>query len=462
MLNRFSDVGEFGNVGNLPTDSQSVRRAPARLFAARPASRSDLGKTIRFRPAGTTRISSVSNSLMQQGPWSWLTRFLKAAVSWFVIVLGLLLAVFGIRQAEEFPVFDVAVPHSWPIVEIRAAFAIIALFGSITAIRNRRQAGVLLLVATPVIAASAAWLESAHSYASFPDIVEAFAWCSLFFAVPAAFWLLTAWAKWPPLVSSRLIPGTRIPLRPVACSLLFVICLGLGVFAALNTEMPRGNYVCRGARSDLVSTQRFPGQVVFTARVLLVGNAVNAYNQFSRWCIARVERRYWGLPWWAPPVVILRGFFEQGERREYFIDGSPSRGLFTHFLPIVEPCPCGHWLHLDQAAVVQRVLEEGPPKSGARVIGLVFWGSWRDQPARGVKVLVTGPGGTISITTDRHGVYERSGLPPGHYSIRPEAVDASRECDVKSGDNWGPSLLIPLALPWYGRLPEIEYVSPLP
>ncbi len=200
--------------------------------------------------------------------------------------------------------------------------------------------------------------------------------------------------------------------------------------------------------SPPVSVQRFPDHVVFTAKVVMVGFPVDAFYRTSSWSIVRVERRYWGWPSWAPNFVILRTLFNNAKKGdEYFVDGRRSEGLLTHFVPIVEHYACCHTERLDYAAVDLRVLEDGPPRSGVRIIGRVGTDLVGFEPARGVKLLVTGPDGkTTTTTTDQQGIYDLVGLPEGHYSVLVESESQRRyfykiEGDVKSGEVWGYSLI---------------------
>jgi hypothetical protein len=99
---------------------------------------------------------------------------------------------------------------------------------------------------------------------------------------------------------------------------------------------------------------------------------------------------------------------------------------------------------IGRAAVDLRVLQDGPPSSGVRIIGRVYADTY-GTPASGAKVLITVPGGSISTTTDQQGIYDLVGLPAGRYSVRLEPGIATMyshetEQDVKSGEVWGATL----------------------
>jgi hypothetical protein len=65
--------------------------------------------------------------------------------------------------------------------------------------------------------------------------------------------------------------------------------------------------------------------------------------------------------------------------------------------------------------------------------------------ASGVAVVIEGPAGAISTTTDHEGIYDVTGLPPGHYSIRVPSSRRHGSCQdvseqgLKSGDVGGAS-----------------------
>jgi hypothetical protein len=199
-----------------------------------------------------------------------------------------------------------------------------------------------------------------------------------------------------------------------------------------------------------VGVQRFPDQFVFTARVVLVGRSFGLLPGHSYWSVARVQRRFPGLPSPTSDFVIFRWFFKPGERGEYFVDGRRGPGLLGRLLPIVEVYPCCRTQPLDRAALELRVLQGGPPKSGVRIVGRVVNAFPTSEPARGVKMLITGPAGSVTTTTDQQGIYDLTGLPAGHYSIQVESESERQrglECDVKSGEVLQSTLTAPLAQP---------------
>src|SRR5258706_5485287 len=94
-----------------------------------------------------------------------------------------------------------------------------------------------------------------------------------------------------------------------------------------------------------------------------------------------------------------------------------------------------------------RILRGTPTREGVRVIGQTSVGY--GKPLRGVKVLVTGPSGTITVVTDQDGIYDLPNLPVGHYKVHVDGCKANDRwhvCDIepeanfKSGDTFASQL----------------------
>jgi hypothetical protein len=162
-----------------------------------------------------------------------------------------------------------------------------------------------------------------------------------------------------------------------------------------------------------------------------------------------VEQRFGGLSRWNRRYVVLtQGVFESGQ--EYFFSGNTRDGRLTGFL-IVEVELCRLQALLKDAEAELRILRDGPPKSGARIIGRVthyLMTDYRTEVMPGINVVITGPTGSITTTTDELGIYDVSGVPPGRYSIRTETYNDKLQqypsCGLGSenpklavGDVWG-------------------------
>lgn len=93
---------------------------------------------------------------------------------------------------------------------------------------------------------------------------------------------------------------------------------------------------------------------------------------------------------------------------------------------------------MDRAVISLRVLQDGPPKSGVRIIGQVFESYFAaSSPARGVNVRIAGPNGDVVLATDDQGIYDITGLPPGHYSVGVGSREAIWTGELKTGEIGG-------------------------
>jgi hypothetical protein len=161
-----------------------------------------------------------------------------------------------------------------------------------------------------------------------------------------------------------------------------------------------------------------------------------------------VEQQFWGLPAWDKRIILIAVPLHHGE--VYFVDGRRMPGLLTQFLPVVEVSSCNRTRLLKDATVDLRVLHDGPPRDGVRIIGEVKRGRhW--EKAAGVKVLISAPNGITTTETDKEGIYDVTGLPAGPYTIiadaKPLRPESSRcqtyaDADLKSGAIWGCELVI--------------------
>jgi hypothetical protein len=266
--------------------------------------------------------------------------------------------------------------------------------------------------------------------------------CSAPFLAFGLFWLGTHRLGWATLLSRRPQSFSRraaVIVLTCCVVLLADIAVTLGI-SALRSSLWSPD--CSGR--SLFVRSLFPGYSVFTARVIVAGPSIQVLTNLSRtdrqasdvlglhvgdWAIAAVQKKFWGVPW--PPLVLLiNGIYWKGEK--YFIDGRRAHGLLTEFLPIVEAGPCSRSRPLVDADLELRVLQEGPPAIGDRIIGYaISQAPVRDvlqppkarPPLPGAHVLVTGPSGTAVITTDENGVYEIDGAPPGDYRLKLELPD---------------------------------------
>lgn len=230
-------------------------------------------------------------------------------------------------------------------------------------------------------------------------------------SAPGFFWVLAAWRRWPVLLSAW--PFTRQPwLRLFVGCGLGVILFATSAFGSLFMPWWRPIGDCNGL--PLLDGNGHPRFTDFTAKILLTGP--ETWRGYSLWALARVERRFSGEPWLGSDLVILRGGFRRKDNgRRYFMEGYRSSG-FARVLPIITPTQCSHTALLDRAGVDVRILMDGPPKSGARLIGAVGGCSLYD-PRPGVSIRVDGPATSFDLVTDKQGIYDAKDLPSGIYTI---------------------------------------------
>ena len=383
----------------------------------------------------------MSNSYMGRVQRAWLTPFLKDSASFAVFSLGTIIGVCGIAVVADMPVFR---GYFQPWLSRVVGLGLIgfgALFASVVALVNRRMAAWLLLSISPIAAVFVTWWLWHDSYnprISVSRILLIFTVACLPLAVPGAFWITTSRAGWSPVLSLRFLPNKRS--RAFGGIFLFASCALGGVLLSLYLHEIGGGE-CRGYPT--LSVPQVPDQAVFTASLTFTGGTLRDPG-FGTWSLMHVRQKFWGLPWWVPDFVIVRGFFKV-EKSEYLVDVRRSQGLLTHFLPLFEIYPCCHTGPIDRAAADLRSLRDGPPKSGARIIGTVYTDMYvTSEPARNVKVTVVGPNGSTSTTTDQEGIYDLVGLPQGHYSVAVHSDDYffhEAECDLKPGQVWGFTLI---------------------
>jgi hypothetical protein len=252
--------------------------------------------------------------------------------------------------------------------------------------------------------------------------------------VPCFFWRWAVRHGWAGLLANG--PLSRRP-RLVASvgSLLFVSLSLVALLLALNFPWLPLVGDC-GGRPLL--EEGVPLGLDFTASVLLVGP--RSYRDQSFWSVVRVDHVYSPRAWGAMPrLVILRGVFSiQDTARKYFVEGQRSYGAFSRFLPVIEPIDCGHTQPLEDAAVEVRVLRDGPPKAGIRLIGKVCKGDrWRSGPCTpvpGIEVSIEGPSGKMELVTDHQGVYDVKETPPGKYTIHSATAHKTIEIEPKVGE----------------------------
>jgi Carboxypeptidase regulatory-like domain len=184
-------------------------------------------------------------------------------------------------------------------------------------------------------------------------------------------------------------------------------------------------------------SKAYTGHTVFLVRVVHVDRITGA--------MAVVQQRFAALPWWNK-IVFLKFIQKKGT---YFVDGRFEEGLVTRWLVPVLDLKCTGSSTIENAGVELRLFRDSPRWNGVRLIGRVSNAPTAGTgltPAPGVTVVVDGPN-SVETVTDRDGIYDVSGLPPGHYSIRVLTSSRHEDCEYRgeaglnAGDVWGCELL---------------------
>ena len=355
----------------------------------------------------------------------------KRVLSWFIVALGILLGFLGLSISGQRWLPDPNIHPDWfrPYVQTAGIglLGLTFLTASLVALRNRRRAGLVFLVCTPIVAFCLAfpdagfivWEGGGLFYSPLlstalglgllffvPFLLPLFAiqnrrraiylflisaavvspvfvtsrwtasllpklaaWSALF-VVFGLFWLGTHKLGWPALVATRPISvRRRLASAVIGCVLVVTVDL-TAMFALTAWQSGTLTHHC-DYRGGLFAEPVFPGHTVFTARMIRVSHRARVSGKWAGdWAIARVQDRFWGLPSMAPHFVFLTdGLFWEGET--YFIDGRRAQGFLTRHLPIVEARPCGRSGPLVDTTLELRVLREEPPASGTRIVGFV-------------------------------------------------------------------------------------------
>jgi len=349
---------------------------------------------------------------------------LRRFVSWIVALQAMLLSVLVIAVVGGTDV-GVRVPT--------AVFAVVVagcapLLASLIALRNPRRAAQINLCVAPITPLLVLSFSSSFGFlfdpwrSRFGGLAVPLAVFSGAIVIPGLFWLLTSRRGWPPpLPISRFFRGSLF--NALVVSVLSCILVAVAVLSSLFLPWWPRIGDCHGG--PLLTEERRPVSIDFTARIVFVGPAT--FRGRSLWSVARVEQTFVRLPWRTSSLIILRGYFLPTDRDErYFVEGRRSEGAIDRFLPIIEPEQCGHTARLEDATIAMRIMHDGLPRSGVRLIGRVYrdWRSRRAAP--GVVVRITGPAGSDVSTTDAEGIYDVSGLPPGHYTVELAAPNPHR------------------------------------
>jgi hypothetical protein len=367
---------------------------------------------------------------------------MKRIFSWLVFVIGLAacilgLAAFGARPKPG----SYGYLTEWIITLSILILGLVPLAASLMILKRQRAAALTYAAGTVGSIFCGLWIwlsrvDGLKELASLPLAVAGL------FAILSTFWWFASQRDWPPLLSrSRPSWKRKAAMVLVGSCMLLMILLGafrLGISAGSGID-------CNGSSPFAKPTET--DQAVFVARTIVVQGWPARLLNVDELPFGIVEKPFWGLPWWDQKIVLIG--IPLLDRESYFVDGTRMHGFLTQFLPIIELRPCSRTNVLRNAAVDMRVLNDGPPRVGVRIIGrVVHWGlaGSLSEGAVGVEVSISGLHGSTTVKTDEHGIYEVSGLPPGRYVI--VANTGSRtlgvnrcatyeDVDLKPGDVWG-------------------------
>ena len=251
-----------------------------------------------------------------------------------------------------------------------------------------------------------------------------------FFPAQGLYWLFTSALGCPPVLGQGSQPSKR---RRWAFNIGGVLVCSLGLmWTAIMAAIPFWAVDC--GRIEPFAKPIDSQQAVFIATDVLdfvpAGTSGSMSSSFlASFAIARVQKHYWGLPWWDRKFLFIARFSSwRGE--PYLVDANLPYGFLSRFLPIVTLRQCGRSDLVRDANVELRVLKDGQSQKGARIIGQIlhFAQGTREQEA-GIRVTISGPNGNIVTTTDGKGIFDAPGLAPGTYSVQPDLPPKARCID---------------------------------
>jgi hypothetical protein len=335
---------------------------------------------------------------------------IRKLFDWLVAIFGFAVGVFviGLLASNEKP------SGEWVAFLTIVILGVVPLIASIVALRNRKRAAYFFLIVgllAAICVVPAWWMVRAREgEGRISSLLLFLVLTAIVFAGPGTFWLQTERKNWPPIIEHTLTLRLQV-LSGLSIFLLLlfgVVATGLYGIA----KMP-GFGDCGEPRP--FAAPKSAEQAAFTARIVYV----HPVSSYGGWSIARVEQRYWGLPWWNHRFVVLPYRFKPGDN--YLVDGYVRPSLLGHLINLMH-VHCSRTAPVNDAQVDLRLLRDGPPKTGVRIIGrVVQWrrGDNRLHIAPHVNVTIIGDrGATVTTMTDELGIYDATDLPPGHYEVR--------------------------------------------
>jgi len=334
------------------------------------------------------------------------------------VLLGLALGLFvSVLSAESWQTADVA-----DLLRIGAGFLII--LSAVVAMRNLKIAAFIALSLAFVFAAFAI----PRLYSVFPtwELMAPTLFATAILTFPGLCWLLMSLARWPAPIQSALLSNRPRWSAVFGIGLSFML-LSAAVMAhpflpmTLMEDLMHISLDC--GHVSLLDEWGQPRGIDFTARIVFVGP--RTHYGYSLWAIARTERRLTKSSSRLPDLVVLRGYFHFDDKDQtYFVEGLRDNALFGHIFPSIVPFACGHTARVQEAGVALRVLQDGAPTSGGRIIGEIYddYKATR-KPVAGITITASGPAGNAVSITDAQGIFDFPHLPAGHYVMRRSDVE---------------------------------------
>jgi heme/copper-type cytochrome/quinol oxidase subunit 4 len=375
-----------------------------------------------------------------------LSPIIRRLFDWLVALFGFAVGVFviGLLASNEKP------SGEWFAFVTMVAFGVVPFVASIVALSNRKRAAYFFLIGglLSVICVVLVWLlvRVREGEGRISSLLLFLVLTAIVFAGPGTFWLLTERKNWRPIIRHALTLRLQVLSGLCIFSLLLFGAVATGLYGA---AMMPGFGDCGEPRP--FAAPKSPDHAAFTARIVYV----HPVSRYGGWSIARVEQRYWGLPWWNHRFVVLPYRFRPDDN--YLVDGYVQPSLVGHLINLMH-VHCSRTAPVNDAQVDLRLLRDGPPKIGVRIIGHVMqWrrGDNRSHIAPHVSVtIMEDRGDRVTTMTDELGIYDAMGLPPGHYEVRLDScTDRSSygctcgqptEEKLETGQVWGCTLRLPV------------------
>jgi hypothetical protein len=359
----------------------------------------------------------------------------KKIVSWLAVLAGLCVSMFSFGLFGMLPLTGSYGPptlQTWFGALTFVCSGVTAAAASLIAFRNRKLASLLCLIAAP-LAALGAWFSQMivldALYPIFPYQHSTVASLATVFGPPillGLFWAIAHRYHWPHITAGRKLPRWAKFALGAAASALFLVCVCATSVRIVQLETD--SIDCGGPPPF---SKPYPHRAVFIARVV--------HFDYITGAMAIVQERFGGIPRWNK-IVFLKYVLHKGA---WFVDGRVEDGIITRWLVPVFDLKCTGSAPIQDAGVELRLFRDSPHWEGVRIIGTVRKRPLAGGMASGVTVIIDGPSGSTVTTTDHDGIYDVSGLPPGHYSIRVPSSRRHGACQVygeqglEPGDVWG-------------------------